>query len=125
MNRTGQPRSLSEPVILWFRQDLRLQDNAALLSAAATGKPLLPIFILDEGRNPPWGGASRWWLHHSLEKLADDLQQKGLQLVLRRGDPRQILSQLAAETGARQLHANRLYEPEAAKRDAGLAEDLT
>ncbi len=59
------------PVIVWFRQDLRLADNPALRAAAATGAPLLCLYILDDTSPGDWkmGGASRWWLHHSLAAL--------------------------------------------------------
>ena len=36
------------PVIVWFRQDLRLADNPALQAAAATGAPVIPVYILDD-----------------------------------------------------------------------------
>ena len=72
------------PVIVWFRQDLRLTDNPALRAAAAAGAPILPLFVLDDETPGDWrwGGASRWWLHHSLASL--DTSLKG-HLVLRRG----------------------------------------
>ena len=51
--------------IIWFRQDLRLRDQAAVAAAAAAG-PVLPVYVLDESRIVrPMGGASRWWLHHT------------------------------------------------------------
>ena len=61
--------------IVWFRQDLRTRDNPALAAAVARG-PVLPLFILDDETPGPrwrWGGASRWWLHHSLAALGADL----------------------------------------------------
>ncbi|MBN8280656.1 MAG: deoxyribodipyrimidine photo-lyase, partial [Gammaproteobacteria bacterium] len=59
---------MTAPVILWFRQDLRLADHAALRAAVTRGGPVLPVFIRDPagGRWQP-GGASRWWLHGSLQ----------------------------------------------------------
>ena len=53
--------------IVWFRQDLRLQDNPALSAALALGGPVLPVWILDDAGEGDWaaGGATRWWLHHS------------------------------------------------------------
>ncbi|MEP3304284.1 MAG: deoxyribodipyrimidine photo-lyase, partial [Roseibium sp.] len=73
--------------IVWFRQDLRLSDNPALSEAAAQGK-VLPVFILEDpassGETHPLGGASRWWLHHSLKSLAQDLGD----LLILRGDAR-------------------------------------
>lgn len=59
------------PTIVWFRQDLRLQDNPALAAALAPGGAIVPVFIWDEAGEGDWpaGGASRWWLHHSLTAL--------------------------------------------------------
>jgi deoxyribodipyrimidine photo-lyase len=102
--------------LVWFRQDLRIADNPALAHAAARG-PVVPVYILDETPGVrPLGGASRWWLHHSLAALADDLGG----LVLRRGDPARILPALAKETGATAVVWNRCYEPYAVQRDTAL-----
>ena len=54
--------------LVWFRQDLRLADNPALTFASENG-PVLPVYILDETHVRPPGGASKWWLHHSLNAL--------------------------------------------------------
>jgi len=43
--------SNTPPAIVWFRQDLRLADNPALTAAAASGQPLLPVYILDSGES--------------------------------------------------------------------------
>ncbi|HRI83734.1 MAG TPA: deoxyribodipyrimidine photo-lyase, partial [Opitutaceae bacterium] len=66
---------MTPPVLLWFRQDLRLQDNPALAAAVARGGPVIPVFILDDAGEGNWapGGASRWWLHHALAALAASL----------------------------------------------------
>ena len=61
--------------VVWFRQDLRVADNPALRAAAAEGRRVLPVYVLDEPAAGAWpmGGAHRWWLHHSLTRLAADL----------------------------------------------------
>ena len=63
------------PALLWFRWDLRLSDHAALQAAMQGGRPVLPVFILDDEAAGAWapGDASRWWLHHSLTALAGQL----------------------------------------------------
>ena len=63
--------SSKPPVIVWFRQDLRPQDNPALTAASDSGYPLLPVYILDDENAGDWrmGAASRWWLHQSLGSL--------------------------------------------------------
>ena len=103
-------------VIHWFRQDLRLSDNRALSAAAASGRPVVPVYVLDDAGAGDWsmGGASRWWLHGSLTSLAADLQHNGSRLILRRGESVPVLMRLAVETGAEAIYITRAYEPKAA-----------
>ncbi len=114
------------PAIVWFRSDLRLSDNAALTEAAAGGRPILPIYILDDAAAGGWalGGASRWWLHHSLSSLAASLHRTGARLMLARGKAAEILPALMREIGASELHAGRAHEPWARAVEASLAETL-
>ncbi len=98
--------------IIWFRQDLRLADQAAVREAAAGG-PVLAVYVLDD-ETPglrPMGAASRWWLHHSLAALDADLQARGGGLLLRRGRSAEVLARLVAESGASAVHALRHSEP--------------
>ena len=106
--------------LLWFRRDLRIADNPAF-SAAARTKRLLPLYILDETA----GGASRWWLHHSLAGLQHSLARRGLALVLKRGDPAEILPRLVREHGLDAVLWNRVYEPARAHEDATLEAALS
>jgi len=110
------------PLILWLRQDLRLADNPALKAAVETGRPLIPLFILDEDSPGRWtpGGASRWWLGESLADFGDSLTKRGLRLILRRGEAGAILEALIEETGAAGVYWNRCYEPSAIARDKGI-----
>ncbi|MDP1026451.1 deoxyribodipyrimidine photo-lyase [Sphingomonas sp. KR1UV-12] len=103
---------MPHPVILWFRQDLRLADQPALIAAAAEG-PVIPVYVLDDDAPGAWriGGAQRWWLHHSLAALDKSLQALGSRLTLRRGKAAAVLAQLAEETGTARIHAIRHYEP--------------
>ncbi|WP_308933093.1 deoxyribodipyrimidine photo-lyase [Reyranella soli] len=77
-------------VLVWFGRDLRLADNPALIAALGSGRPVVPVYVLDEETElvrPP-GAAARWWLHHSLRSLDDSLRALGLRLTLRRGSAR-------------------------------------
>ena len=114
------------PSILWFRLDLRLEDNPALHAAVQRGAPVIPVFIFSPGEEEPWapGGASRWWLHHSLAALAGELTQVGNRLILRAGPASIELPALARETGANAIFWSRRYEPAIRKRDHLLAETL-
>ena len=105
------------PVIVWFRQDLRLADNPALAAAMATGAPVLPVYILAYTDERAPGGASRWWLDRSLAALDDALGNRGSRLVLRRGNAADTLAALLRETGAGAVYWNRRYEPAAIERD--------
>ncbi len=98
---------MQKPIIMWFRQDLRLSDHPALSAAAAKGH-VIPLFILDDETpaNWRWGGASRWWLHHSLKDF-----QKNVPLVLKRGRADEVLRSLLKATGASSLHFTRDYAP--------------
>lgn len=105
--------------IVWFRQDLRLHDNPALISAIKSGLPLIFLYIDDTSSENNWkiGAASKWWLHHSLMSLAQDLKKMGANLILRRGDPRKILAELKHKHDVKALFYNRCYEPYAILRD--------
>jgi len=117
----GQP-----PAIVWFRQDLRLQDHAALDAAMVGGRAVLPVYVLDDESPGAWalGGAARWWLHHSLTSLAADLAARGATLVLRRGAGAEVITALAQEIGATEVHAGRLHELWARQADAATAAAL-
>ena len=107
---------MSEPlVIYWFRQDLRLSDNPALIAAAKSGK-LLPIFILDDDNAGDYkmGGASRWWLHQSLNALNKSLRG---QLRVYRGDAHAVLCDRVRQYPNCTVFWNRCYEPWRIARD--------
>lgn len=108
------------PIIVWFRQDLRLSDNAALLHAVHSGKPVIALYILDEESADmrPLGGASKWWLHESLQAFGKALASKKVALILRAGAAQKILDDVIKASGADEVVWNRLYEPYASARDA-------
>ncbi|NBC35933.1 deoxyribodipyrimidine photo-lyase [Novosphingobium sp. FSY-8] len=101
------------PVILWLRRDLRVADQAALLAAVDSGRPVIPVYVLDDegARHRRLGGASRWWLYHSLAALEAALQQRGSRLILRRGRAEVALASLMIETRAHAIHALHHVEP--------------
>lgn len=113
--------------ILWFGRDLRLADNHALAAAVSRGLAIVPLFILDDEDSGIWaaGGASRWWLHGSLEALGDSLGRRGSQLVLRRGKAEAIIDQIIQQTGASAIYWNHRYEPWARARNERLKKRLT
>lgn len=110
--------------IVWLRDDLRVADNPALTAAVGRGEPVVVVFILDEVSPGvrPLGGATKWWLHHSLDALADKVVRLGGQLILRRGPAADIMRTLIHETGATALFWNRRYGKPERDVDAGIKE---
>ena len=108
--------------IVWFRQDLRLSDNPALTAASLQGG-IFPIYILDDenARQYAMGGASRWWLHHSLVSLNASLNGT---LSIYKGNPIDILIDLITRYDAKAVHWNRCYEPWRIHRDASIKKHL-
>lgn len=108
--------------IAWFRNDLRLSDNPALVAAERSGKVVVPVYIYDTetpGMRPA-GAASRWWLHHSLEALDASLRAMGSRLILRRGCAEAVIRQVAAECNADAVYWNRAYDQGSRDRDTRL-----
>ncbi len=108
----------NETVLLWFRLDLRLADHPALAAAAATGRPVVPVFVWDAQEALAPGAASRWWLHYSLERLDAALRAKGSKLIVRRGPAAETLTDLAEETNAQKVFCHRVFDPTALEREA-------
>ncbi len=116
---------MASPSIIWFRQDLRLNDQRAVLAAAQAG-PVVPVFVLDDAAPGHWrtGAAARWWLHHSLASLDASLRALGARLILLRGDAVEALAALAQQTGAGCVHALSHVEPWARTQQQALASRL-
>src|SRR3989338_5652942 len=96
--------------IVWFRSDLRLSDNLALNEAIKTNQAILPIFIYDENTLSELGAASKWWLHKSLIELKKNLQEIGADLIIKRGNAKQIITDIALKTQASHVFWNRRYD---------------
>ncbi len=110
------------PIIVLFRQDLRISDNRALSEAALTGRPVVPVFVMDNaGRGGrPIGGARQWWLHGSVKALSEKLAALGSPLVLVSGDIESALEPILEQTGADTVFWNRRYDPVAVTADTKL-----
>ena len=108
--------------IFWFRQDLRLADNPGLSEAISKGI-VLPIYIYDDINSNEYemGSASKWWLHNSLEKLNDSLNNK---LSVYKGDALKILESLTKSYDVESISWNRCYEPWRIKRDKNIKSEI-
>ncbi len=107
------------PVVMWFRQDLRLGDNPALCAAVASGRPVLPLYILDDVSSGAFqmGAASRWWLRRSLQALDGDLDGC---LCVRAGSALEVFAELDIEA----VYFSRCYEPWRMQVDAAVSAAL-
>ena len=120
----------TSPLIVWFRDDLRLSDHPALHAAASSGSPLVCLYVLDEESGPlrpprgrPIGSASRWWLAQSLRSLHTSLTARGQSLILRRGPAAKVIADLAQEVQASAVHwiESDIASQAAAERDVSAA----
>ncbi len=107
------------PLILWFRRDLRLSDQSMLAAAVASGRAVVPVFVLDP-ETETIGAAAKWRLGLAVAAFAAALERLGARLVLRRGSALHVLRSLVAETAASGVWWSRLYDPASKARDAGV-----
>eukprot|EP00250_Pteridium_aquilinum_P011392 c20034_g1_i1 orf=318-2354(+) len=113
--------------VVWFRRDLRVEDNPALVSAVRAGT-VIPVFIWspeEEGQFLP-GRVSRWWLKQSLIHLNESLTSLGAPLVTRRAaNVLAVLLEIVEATGATQVFYNHLYDPVSLVRDHRVKQGLS
>lgn len=118
---------MSNPAIVWFRQDLRLSNNPALAAALDKHERVIPVFIHEQADTAAWqhGAASCSWLHHSLKALSSSLRELGSRLIIRSGsDSHSLLDELIAQTKAAHVYWNRLYDPRHIERDKSIKQSL-
>lgn len=113
----------NKTAIVWFRQDLRLQDNPAFSHACDEGYTIIPVYIRDDESAGTWknGSAVNWWIHHSLQDLNKTLKHN---LVFCRGSADKIILTLVSELGVDAVFWNRCYEPWRIQRDKNLKDQL-
>lgn len=101
----------ANPVIMWFRHNLRLTDNAALRAALRTKQPIIFVFIYDPEKTRSYGSASRWWLQNSLLSLANDIKRRGGRLHLFYGNTIETIEGICQETQADKIFSIQQFEP--------------
>ena len=110
---------MTEVSIFWFRRDLRLHDNAGLSAALASGYPVVPLFIFDnqilddlESNDPRVN-----FIYDELQKINLELVKAGSSMVIKKGAPTQIWTDLISEFNIKKVFFNNDYEPYAIQRD--------
>jgi deoxyribodipyrimidine photo-lyase len=111
----------SPSAVMWFRRDLRLDDNPALLEACASSADVALLFVFDPRLWDPAGPTRRAYLTASLAALDEAV---GGRLVVRHGDPVREVARLAEEVGARTVHVAADFGPYGSRRDAQVDEAL-
>jgi deoxyribodipyrimidine photo-lyase len=111
----------AHPAVMWFRRDLRLDDNPALLAACEGSWGVLPLFVVDPRLWGPAGPARRAYLAASLRELDRSL---GGRLVVRLGDPAEEVPRAAREVDARQVHVAADCGPYGSDRDRAVQSAL-
>ncbi|NBU69412.1 MAG: deoxyribodipyrimidine photo-lyase [Verrucomicrobia bacterium] len=111
------------PVIVWFRRDLRVSDHTALHRAAATGAPVVPVFVFDPAilGAKDTGSRRTAFLLECLQSLEGNLAHLGATMLFLKGHPDAALRALAKDTGARKIFFNKDVEPYSRKRDEKVA----
>jgi deoxyribodipyrimidine photo-lyase len=126
LGRPGKVDDVSTTAVMWFRRDLRLVDNPALLEACRTGHEggVLPLFVLDPALWGPSGASRRSYLGRSLAALDASLNARGGGLSVTSGNPVQAVLAAAHEVGAGQVHIAADFGPYGRRRDAAVEEAL-
>ena len=112
--------------IFWFRRDLRLNDNTALLRALAENDHVMPIFIFDElivselSKDDP----RVCFIYERLHKIDARLKINGSGLLILKGDPEKVWNELLKDDSITGVYVNKDYEPYARKRDQSIEEIL-
>jgi len=115
---------VSQNIIVWFRQDLRLNDNPALQCALDGNNTVIPVFIDDENCGRQAGTMGLWWRNKSLAKLDASLKKRGNRLIYRKGRAADVLTGLAKEVNAHAVYWNRQYEADIVARDTAIKSKL-
>ncbi len=114
--------------IIWFRRDLRLQDNCALHHALASGLKIIPVFIFDKNILDKLSNKqdSRVvFIHQQIAEMQKQLLQYQCNMQIFYGTPLSILESLCKTYSIKTVFTNTDYEPYAKTRDAQVSELLT
>lgn len=107
--------------IMWFRRDLRLTDNSAVLAALAEHSDVIPVFVVDPHLMKNAGAPRVAYMCDALTALNASM---GGALVFRHGDPVDVIVELAKELDAEDVFIARDFAPYGRRRDIEIAERL-
>ena len=103
--------------LIWFREDLRLTDHPALQAAVETNLPIIPLYIYEDQLAKEIGGASKWWLHHSLLSLQNSLKKLQGDLIFKKGSAKPIITELLKKYSITHVFWQKRYDQQGIKED--------
>lgn len=106
-----------KPIIIWFRRDFRTGGHPALHEASKSGRPIIPVVLLDEVVEA-FGSAPKWRFSKAVEEFERSLNRIGSRLILRRGSAAEVLLNLMRDTQASDIWWTRAYDPASIARDS-------
>ncbi|MEO1666361.1 MAG: deoxyribodipyrimidine photo-lyase [Chloroflexota bacterium] len=115
-----------QPVIHWFRRDLRVTDNTALNAAMETGQPVITVFCFDDRilESGNAGTPRLAFMLNALDNLQTSIWKAGGRLLFLHGNPLRVLPALTAEADASAVYINKDYTPYSVSRDRAMQEAL-
>lgn len=111
-------------VIWWIRKDLRIQDNQALQAALETGWAVLPVYILDPKLLASPAENRKAFLFAGISMLQEDIKSLGGELVIRQGEPMEVLTRLSRQYQISHIFCEEDFTPYARLRDDGIEKEL-
>ncbi len=115
--------NVKKSAIYWVRKDFRLSSNLVIQKSVTNNTPLIPVFILDD-LVESYGSCPKWRLSLGIKKFDESLKKLGLKIIFRKGNPSEILCQIAMQLGTTQIWWNRLYDPDSIQRDSKVKSQL-
>lgn len=103
--------------LVWFREDLRLTDHSALQAAVETDLPIISVYIYEDHLVEKLGGASKWWLHHSLLSLQESFKKLDGGLVFKKGSAKTVITDLIKKHSITHVFWHRRYDEHGRKED--------
>jgi len=116
---------VQNPIVVWIRNDLRLDDNPALYHAVSQKKPLVILYIRHEKQIFPLGKSSTAWLEYALYDFSKNLEMQRLVLAVEKGEPLSVLEKILKKNKAKALFYNRACDPEQRAQDAAIEKKLS
>lgn len=111
--------------LVWFRNDLRIEDNPALQAALQSEQKIVALYVHETGANlRPVTGAARWWLHESLNSLASNLARYDIELRVEKGPAAKAIEAAVAGLRISSVFWNRRYGQGERAVDAALKASL-